>query len=117
VASPEHYYFEQKAACEAALVEITGNSRLDVYVLRPYIVAGPKAPALLKPPFPDPGIPLQLVHHDDVAAAIALAATASAPPGLTTSRPMAWCRCRRWPKRSAPARCGCPRWRRQRRRK
>ena len=22
---------------------------------------------LLKPPFPDPGTPLQLVHHDDVA--------------------------------------------------
>ena len=36
---------------------------------------------LLKPPFPDPGTPLQLVHHDDVAAAIALAATTSAPPG------------------------------------
>lgn len=35
----------------------------------------------LKPPFPDPGTPLQLVHHDDVAAAIALAATTSAPPG------------------------------------
>ena len=30
---------------------------------------------------PDPGIPLQLAHHDDVAAAIALAATTSAPPG------------------------------------
>jgi nucleoside-diphosphate-sugar epimerase len=36
---------------------------------------------LLKPPFPDPGTPLQLVHHDDVAAAIAMAATTSAPPG------------------------------------
>jgi UDP-glucose 4-epimerase len=49
--SPEHYYSEQKAACEAALEEITLGS------------------------------PLQLVHHDDVAAAIALAATTSAPPG------------------------------------
>src|SRR3954454_11420089 len=36
---------------------------------------------LLKPPFPDPGLPVQLVHHDDVASAIALAATTSAPPG------------------------------------
>ena len=76
---------------------------LEVFILRPCIVAGPKAPALaeampwnrlpdavrkvsqalplLKPPFPDPGTPLQLVHHDDVAAAIALAATTSAPPG------------------------------------
>jgi nucleoside-diphosphate-sugar epimerase len=101
--SPEHYYSEQKAACEAALAEITEGSSLAVYVLRPCIVAGPKAPALaeampwnqlpgpvkrvaqalplLKPPFPDPGTPLQLVHHDDVAAAIALAATTSAPPG------------------------------------
>jgi UDP-glucose 4-epimerase len=101
--SPEHYYSEQKAACEAALAEIAGDSALDVFVLRPCVVAGPKAPALadampwnqlpdtirkavralpiLKPPFPDPGTPLQLVHHDDVAAAIALAATTSAPPG------------------------------------
>jgi UDP-glucose 4-epimerase len=101
--SPEHYYSEQKAACEAALSDIVDGSRLQVYVLRPCLVAGPKAPALadampwnqlpdpvrritqalplLKPPFPDPGTPLQLVHHDDVAAAIALAATTSAPPG------------------------------------
>jgi nucleoside-diphosphate-sugar epimerase len=101
--SPEHYYSEQKAACEAALAEITEGSPLEVYVLRPCIVAGPNAPALaeampwnrlpravrkvsealpiFKPPFPDPGTPLQLVHHDDVASAIALAATTSAPPG------------------------------------
>lgn len=101
--SPEHYYSQQKAACEAALAEIAGGTSLKVYVLRPCIVAGPKAPALadampwthlpgpvkrinealplLKPPIPDPGIPLQLVHHDDVASAIALAATMSAPPG------------------------------------
>jgi nucleoside-diphosphate-sugar epimerase len=101
--SPEHYYSQQKAACEAALAEITAGTPLEVYILRPCIVAGPKAPALaeampwnrlpdavrkvsqalplLKPPFPDPGTPVQLVHHDDVAAAITLAATTSAPPG------------------------------------
>lgn len=101
--SPEHYYSQQKAECEAALADIVGGSSLKVYVLRPCIVAGPKAPALadnmpwtrlpgpvkrvsaavplLKTPVPDPGIPLQLVHHDDVAAAIAMAATTSAPPG------------------------------------
>jgi UDP-glucose 4-epimerase len=101
--SPEHYYSEQKAALEAALTEITAGSDLEVFVLRPCIVAGPKAHALaeampwkqlpgavrkvakalplLKPPFPDPGTPVQLVHHDDVASAIALAATTSAPPG------------------------------------
>lgn len=102
--SSEHYYSEQKAACEALLAEITKDSSLEVYVLRPCVVAGPKATALadampwnqlpgpvravvkavpiLKPVVPDPGFPLQLVHHDDVAAAIALAATAPAPPGI-----------------------------------
>jgi UDP-glucose 4-epimerase len=101
--SPEHYYSEQKAACETTLAEVTSGTTLEVFVLRPCIVAGPKAHALadampwshlpgavrnvtkalpfLKPPFPDPGTPVQLVHHDDVAAAIALAATTSAPPG------------------------------------
>lgn len=101
--SPEHYYSEQKATCEAALQEIVAGSDLEVYVLRPCIVAGPKAPALAdvmpwnqlpgpvkrvtqmlplpKPLMPDPGVPMQLVHHDDVASAIALAATTSAPPG------------------------------------
>ena len=72
--------------------------------MRPCIVAGPKAPALaaalpwnqlpgvvrrltqavpvLKPPMPDPGTPVQLVHHDDVASAIALAVTTTpAAPG------------------------------------
>ena len=102
--SPEHYYSEQKAACEALLTEVTAGSSLEVYVLRPCIVAGPKATALadampwnqlpgpvrrvahalplLKPPFPDPGTPVQLVHHDDVASAIVAAVTTtSAPPG------------------------------------
>jgi nucleoside-diphosphate-sugar epimerase len=102
--SAEHYYSEQKAACEALLADITRDSPLEVFVLRPCIVAGPKATALadampwnqlpgpvravvkavpaLKPVVPDPGYPLQLVHHDDVATAIALAATAPAPPGV-----------------------------------
>lgn len=104
--SAEHYYSAQKAASEAMLAEITKDSPLEVFVLRPCIVAGPGATALadampwnqlpgplraivkavqaipvLKPVVPDPGYPLQLVHHDDVASAIALAATAPAPPG------------------------------------
>jgi UDP-glucose 4-epimerase len=102
--SAEHYYSEQKAACEAVLAETTDGTSLEVFVLRPCIVAGPKATALadampwnslpaalrsatkavsvLKPPFPDPGTPMQLIHHDDVAAAIALAAGTSAPAGI-----------------------------------
>lgn len=101
--SPEHYYSAQKAACEALLADIVKDSALEVFVLRPCVVAGPNAPALaeampwnqlpgpvravvkavpmLKPVVPDPGFSLQLVHHDDVASAIALAATAPVQPG------------------------------------
>lgn len=109
--SAEHYYSAQKAASEAMLAEITKDSPLEVFVLRPCIVAGPGATALadampwnqlpgplraivkavqaipvLKPVVPDPGYPLQLVHHDDVASAIALAATAPAPRGVQHRR-------------------------------
>jgi UDP-glucose 4-epimerase len=105
--SPEHYYSEQKAECEAVLREVTGGSALEVYVLRPCIVAGPKAtaladsmpwrqvadrlPAVLRgaagfiqgvlPLMPDPGVQMQLVHHDDVATAIALATAGAGEPG------------------------------------
>lgn len=105
--SSEHYYSEQKAECEDLLAEATEGSDLEVYLLRPCIVAGPRATALadsmpwkqlgsllpnvvvkaaravpgLRPVLPDPGTPLQLVHHDDVANAIALATTTTAPPG------------------------------------
>ena len=44
--SDEHYYSQQKAECEAVLREVTEGSDLEVYVLRPCIVAGPKATAL-----------------------------------------------------------------------
>lgn len=105
--SNAHYYSQQKAECEALLREVTGASRLEVYVLRPCIVAGPRATALadfmpwnragarlsglvrtvgrfspvLRPVFPDPGVPVQLVHHDDVASAIAAAAMGRGRPG------------------------------------
>ena len=104
--SSQHYYSEQKAECEALLAEVTGGTDLEVYILRPCIVAGPRATALAdsmpwnqirdRMPaalgnvvravpglrfLPDPGTPLQLVHHDDVATAVALAATGQGPPG------------------------------------
>jgi UDP-glucose 4-epimerase len=105
--SRQHYYSEQKAELETVLAEITDGNGLEVFVLRPCIVAGPNATALAdampwrqvadrlpgvvtkvvgalplpRPLFPDPGIPLQLVHHDDVAAAIDAAVTTDAPPG------------------------------------
>ncbi|MDP9117079.1 MAG: NAD-dependent epimerase/dehydratase family protein [Actinomycetota bacterium] len=105
--SKEHYYSEQKAECEALLHEVTDNTGVAVYVLRPCIVAGPRATMLadsmpwralvqlaprafrgvlgtipnLLPLMPDPGVGLQLVHHDDVASAIALAATGGGRAG------------------------------------
>lgn len=105
--SKEHYYSEQKAVCEDLLVETTAGSDLEVYVLRPCIVAGPRATALtdsmpwrqiaeripgvvrtamakapgMRMVVPDPGSPLQLVHHDDVASAIAAAAVGRGEPG------------------------------------
>jgi UDP-glucose 4-epimerase len=92
---------------EALLRTATDGSGLEVYILRPCIVAGPKAtaladsmpwrqfrqqlPAVLRPAasliegmlplLPDPGVVMQLVHHDDVAAAIALAVTGAGLPG------------------------------------
>jgi UDP-glucose 4-epimerase len=94
--SDGHYYSAQKAEVEAALHELLDGSATDAYVLRPCIVAGPDAPMLidnlpytqiserlpravlrlldgvpiLKPVLPDPGVPFQIVHHDDVATAM-----------------------------------------------
>ena len=105
--SRELYYSQQKAECEALLAETTAGSELEVYVLRPCVVAGPGATALadampwaragarlphvvrrglaavpaVRLVLPDPGVELQLVHHDDVASAIAAAATGRGTPG------------------------------------
>lgn len=105
--SKEHYYSEQKAECEDLLEETTAGSDLEIYILRPCVVAGPQATALadsmpwrqiaeklpsvvrtalakvpgLRMVVPDPGSPLQLVHQDDVAAAIAAAAIGRGEPG------------------------------------
>jgi UDP-glucose 4-epimerase len=104
--SPEHYYSAQKAACEALLRETTAGADLQVYVLRPCIVAGPEATLLVRslpwrrvaerlpdtarrmlgrvpvlPVLPDPGVRIQLIHHDDVATAVCLAVVGAGPPG------------------------------------
>jgi UDP-glucose 4-epimerase len=91
-----HAYSYQKAEVERVLHEALAGSATDAYVFRPCIVAGPEAPALLdqlpylrlehklpavalralgvvpglKPVLPDHGVTFQLVHHDDVAAAL-----------------------------------------------
>jgi nucleoside-diphosphate-sugar epimerase len=98
--SAAHYYSAQKAEVEELLATTLDGTSTAAYVFRPCIVAGPQAPLLLaslpytqiserlpgsvlslldgvpilKPVLPDPGVPFQLVHHDDVASAIRAAA-------------------------------------------
>jgi nucleoside-diphosphate-sugar epimerase len=104
----EHYYSQQKAEVEQVLEEVLGAAGKQVYVFRPCIVAGENAllmienipyvqmgdriPAavrrlfdvvpVLKPVIPDNGTPFQLVHHDDVAAAMTAAVLGKGEPGV-----------------------------------
>ncbi len=106
--SESFYYSAQKAELEAALDAIVAGSGVDTYVFRPCIVAGPRATMLVRqtvesarlgdpvpalrrvlgrlplpsPVLPDPGLPIQLVHHDDVARAFAAAIAGEGPPGV-----------------------------------
>lgn len=106
--SDDFYYSAQKAELEGLLDELLVGSGVEAYVFRPCIVAGPRAtmlieqtvdavrvgdpvPALRKgveklplvrPVLPDPGMPIQLVHHDDVAQGMAAAICGDGPPGV-----------------------------------
>ena len=106
--SAAHYYSAQKAEVEELLNATLGRSATAAYVFRPCIVAGPQAPLLidslpytqisdrlpgpvmrllegvpiLRPVLPDPGVPFQLVHHDDVASAIRMAVLGRGQPGV-----------------------------------
>ena len=103
-----HPYSAQKAEVEELLAETFAGSATDAYVFRPCIVAGPDAPLLidslpytqiserlptpvlnlldgvpiLKPVLPDPGVPFQLVHHDDLASAVRAATLGRGTPGI-----------------------------------
>ncbi|HEX6455491.1 MAG TPA: NAD-dependent epimerase/dehydratase family protein [Solirubrobacterales bacterium] len=105
--SESFYYSRQKAELEELLDELLVDSEVGAYVFRPCIVAGPRATMLVeqtvdavrvgdplpllrrgvekvplvKPLLPDPGVPFQLVHHDDVARAMAAAICGDGPPG------------------------------------
>jgi UDP-glucose 4-epimerase len=105
--SESFYYSAQKAELESVLTEVVAASEIDAYVFRPCIVAGPRATMLIRqivngarlgdplprlrrglgrlplpaPVLPDSGIPIQLVHHDDVARALAAAIAAEGPAG------------------------------------
>jgi UDP-glucose 4-epimerase len=102
------YYSAQKAELEGLLDELLLGSAVEAYVFRPCIVAGPRATMLVEqtvdavrvgdpvpllrkgveklplvsPVLPDPGVPMQLVHHDDVARAMAAAICGDGPPGV-----------------------------------
>jgi UDP-glucose 4-epimerase len=104
----EFYYSAQKAELEGLLAGLTEGVDIDTYVFRPCIVAGPDALLMvdnipyvriseqlpgavrrlfdvvpvLKPVIPDPGVPYQLVHHDDVATAIRAAIQGRGAPGV-----------------------------------
>ncbi|HKB50399.1 MAG TPA: NAD-dependent epimerase/dehydratase family protein [Solirubrobacterales bacterium] len=103
-----HPYSADKAEVESELWDALAGSATDAYVFRPCIVAGPQAPLLLelvplltlgqklpgpvrwalgkapslRPVLPDPGVPFQLVHHDDVAAALCAAVIGHGEPGV-----------------------------------
>jgi nucleoside-diphosphate-sugar epimerase len=103
-----HAYSRQKADVERILRETLAGSATETYVFRPCIVAGPDARALLdqvpylrlehalprwalralrliprpSPVLPDHGVPFQLVHHDDVAAALVAGVIAQGNPGI-----------------------------------
>jgi nucleoside-diphosphate-sugar epimerase len=103
-----HYYSAQKAEVEQQLTKTLAGSATAAYVFRPCIVAGPRAPLLidslpytqlserlpgpvlklldgvpiLKPVLPDPGVPFQLIHHDDVATAMRGAVLGRGEPGI-----------------------------------
>ena len=104
----EFYYSAQKAELEGLLAGLTEGVDIDTYVFRSCIVAGPDALMMvdnipyvrisgqlpgavrrlldivpkLKPVIPDPGVPYQLVHHDDVATAIRAAIEGRGEPGI-----------------------------------
>ena len=105
--SESFYYSAQKAELESTLDDVLLASGVDAYVFRPCVVAGPRATMLIaktvegvrlgdplpaarralgrlplaKPVLPDPGVPIQLVHHDDVARALAAAIAGEGEPG------------------------------------
>jgi UDP-glucose 4-epimerase len=98
------YYSAQKAELEGALWDAVEGSTTDAYVFRPCIVAGEDALTVIEQVsnagplglfrrvtesvpgmrfvLPDPGVPFQLVHHDDVARAICAVVVGRGEPGV-----------------------------------
>jgi nucleoside-diphosphate-sugar epimerase len=95
-----HPYSAHKAEVEDVLDDALSGGETDAWVFRPCIVAGPDAPALITQArwpdrlpgplaslagavgvLPDPGVPFQLVHHDDVATALRAGVVGRGEPG------------------------------------
>jgi nucleoside-diphosphate-sugar epimerase len=95
-----HPYSAHKAEVEEVLDEALSGGETEAWVFRPCIVAGPDAPALITQArwpdrlpgplaslagavgvLPDPGVPFQLVHHDDVATALRAGVVGRGEPG------------------------------------
>ena len=95
-----HPYSAHKAEVEEVLDEALDGGETEAWVFRPCIVAGPDAPALITQArwpdrlpgplaslagavgvLPDPGVPFQLVHHDDVATALRAGVVGRGEPG------------------------------------
>jgi UDP-glucose 4-epimerase len=95
-----HPYSAHKAEVGDVLDEALTGGETDAWVFRPCIVAGPDAPALVEQArwpdrlpgplaslagavgvLPDPGVPFQLVHHDDVATALRAGVLGRGEPG------------------------------------
>jgi nucleoside-diphosphate-sugar epimerase len=100
-------YSAQKAELERTLEETVAGGAVDTYVFRPSVVGGPDSPALVEhvpyvgvppqlpgalralvgrvpgvePVVPDPGVPMQLVHADDVAQALVKGVLGEGEPG------------------------------------
>lgn len=102
------YYSAQKAELESTLAEVLAGTSVKAWVYRPCIVGGPDSPALVlsmpyvqaagvlpaplktalsalpgaAPVLPDFGVPLQLVHADDVASALVAGVLGRGEPGV-----------------------------------
>ena len=102
------YYSAQKAELESTLEQTLRGSGVESYVFRPSIVGGPESPILISnipyvqasaalpsplrrlisavpspgPVLPDFGVPLQLVHADDVASALSAAVAGRGEAGV-----------------------------------
>jgi UDP-glucose 4-epimerase len=100
VGHPRHPYSAHKAQVEEVLGEALDGGETEAWVFRPCIVAGPEATMLVQQArwpdrlpaplrnlvgavaaLPDPGVPFQLVHHDDVALALRAAVLGRGEPG------------------------------------